>query len=76
MIDELLDQMRETMPGECSIVELKFFLGFTDEETAAMLNLPLRTMQARWQDARVWLFERAEAQQWRPRRASANATNS
>jgi RNA polymerase sigma factor (TIGR02999 family) len=64
-IDELLDQMQETMPVECTIVELKFFFGMTDEETAEVLGLPLRTMQAKWQDARIWLFERAEAQQWR-----------
>ena len=54
------------MPVECSIVELKFFFGMTDEETAEVLGLPLRSMQARWQDARIWLFEHAEAQQWRP----------
>ena len=65
-VDELLDSMRESMPLECSIVELKFFFGMTDEETAEVLGLPLRSMQARWQDARIWLFERAEAQQWRP----------
>lgn len=65
-IDELLDRMRETMPVECSVVELKFFFGMTDEETAEVLDLPLRSMQAKWHDARVWLFERAEAQQWKP----------
>lgn len=65
-IDELLEQMKDSMPLEHSIVELKFFFGMTDEETAELLRLPLRTMQVRWQDARIWLFERAEAQQWRP----------
>lgn len=65
-VDELLDGMQESMPIECSIVELKFFFGMTDEETAEVLGLPLRSLQARWQDARIWLFERAEAQQWRP----------
>lgn len=65
-INELLDRMRAVMPLECSIVELKFFFGMTDEETAESLSLPLRSMQSRWQDARIWLFERAEAQQWKP----------
>jgi RNA polymerase sigma factor (TIGR02999 family) len=65
-IDELLDEMEQSLPTECSIVELKFFFGMTDEETAEVLGLPLRSMQARWQDARIWLFEKAEAQQWRP----------
>jgi RNA polymerase sigma-70 factor, ECF subfamily len=77
-VDELLDRMKESMPLECSIVELKFFFGMTDEETAEVLGLPLRSMQAKWQDARIWLFERAEAQQWRPSKPvsrSATATN-
>ena len=60
IIDKLLDEMNETMPELCSIVELKFFLGLTDDETADALGLPLRTMQLRWQDARIWLFEKAE----------------
>lgn len=71
-IDELLDRMRETMPLECSIVEMKFFFGTTDEETAEILGLPLRSMQARWQNARIWLFENAEAQQWRPMKPAGN----
>lgn len=68
LIDELLDPMREMRPLECSIVELKCFLGLTDEETASILGLPLRTMQLRWHDARLWLFERAEAQGWQARK--------
>jgi RNA polymerase sigma factor (TIGR02999 family) len=66
LVDELLDSMRQTMAVECSIVELKCFLGFTDEEAAHALDLPLRTMQLKWHDARAWLFERAEARQWKP----------
>lgn len=69
-IDELLDRLNDSMPVECSIVELKFFFGMTDEETAEALGLPLRSMQARWQDARIWLFEQAGAQHWKPTRQS------
>ena len=75
VIDELLDQMRETMPEECSVVELKFFFGMTDEETADALGLPLRTTQAKWQDARIWLFEHAENQQWKPQKNAYAAPN-
>lgn len=68
LIDELLEPMRRELPLECSIVELKCFLGMTDKEAADILGIPLRTMQLRWHDARLWLFERAEAQGWRPAR--------
>ena len=57
-IDGLLDEMAPAHPQWCSIVELKFFLGFTDEETAEALGLPLRTMQRQFGDARRWLYER------------------
>ena len=30
------------------VVELKFFLGLTDEEAADMLGMKLRTMQRMW----------------------------
>ena len=61
MIDGLLDQLSETKPDWCTVVELKFFLGLTDEEAADMLGMKLRTMQRMWRDARIWLFEQMEA---------------
>jgi len=42
-------------------VDLKFFIGLTDEETADALGLPLRTVQRRFGDARRWLFEKLES---------------
>ena len=58
MVDSLLDNMAQENPLWCSVVELKFFLGLTDQETAETLDLPLRTVQRSWHDARSWLFER------------------
>jgi RNA polymerase sigma factor (TIGR02999 family) len=57
-IDKLLDELERTQPELCSVVELKFFLGLTDEEAANALGLKLRTFQRMWQDARQWLFGR------------------
>ena len=57
-IDSLLGDMAAEHPEWCSIVELKFFLGLTDEETAEVMGLSVRTMQRQWQDARHWLFEK------------------
>ena len=70
IIDELLTEMERSMPLECSIVELKFFLGMTNEETAEILGISVRTVQTHWQDARIWLFQRAEAQNWQPSKAA------
>ena len=42
------------------VVEMKYFLGLTDEEAAEAMGIKLRTMQRMWSDARQWLFERME----------------
>jgi len=60
-IDRLLEQLAETKPEWCTLVEVKYFLGLTDEEAAAMLGLKIRTMQRMWRDARKWLFEHMES---------------
>jgi len=61
-INGLLDELDKIHPEWCSIVEMKFFAGFTDEETAEALGTPLRSMQRKFGDARRWLFERLEPQ--------------
>jgi len=65
-VDRLLDQLANVNPEWCSLVELKYFLGLTDEEAAEVLGLKLRTMQRMWRDARRWLFEQTEAGHERP----------
>jgi RNA polymerase sigma factor (TIGR02999 family) len=60
-VDRLLDELGASKPDWCMIVEVKFFLGLTDEEAAETLGLKLRTMQRMWRDARKWLFERVES---------------
>ena len=59
-VDNLLDQLSQSNPDWCTVVELKFFLGLSDEETADMLGVKVRTMQRMWHKARGWLFEQME----------------
>jgi RNA polymerase sigma factor (TIGR02999 family) len=67
-VDRLLDQLAETKPEWCRIVEVKYFLGLTDDEAADALGMKLRTMQRMWLDAREWLFAHAD-----PNRAKQSA---
>jgi RNA polymerase sigma factor (TIGR02999 family) len=60
IIDRLLDELEQIEPEWSMLVEMKFFLGLTDEETADASGLPLRSMQRMWSDARQWLFTRLE----------------
>jgi RNA polymerase sigma factor (sigma-70 family) len=57
-VDELLDDLGRESPSRRALVELKFFLGLTDQETADALDITLHTMQREWYRARRWLFER------------------
>lgn len=56
----VLEDLEKANPAWCNLVELKFFLGLTDEEAADVLGMKLRSMQRMWRDARRWLFERME----------------
>jgi RNA polymerase sigma factor (TIGR02999 family) len=60
-VDRLLDKLAESKPEWCDVVEVKYFLGLTDEEAADALGLKLRTMQRMWRDARQWLFEQTDS---------------
>lgn len=57
-VDSLLNELQSQHPDWCLIVELKYFMGLTDKETAEVLGLRLRTMQRQFGDARRWLMER------------------
>jgi RNA polymerase sigma factor (TIGR02999 family) len=60
VVDGLLDELSETKPEWSMLVEMKFFLGLTDEEAAEAMGVKLRTMQRTWSDARRWLYTRME----------------
>lgn len=57
-VDEVLDELENKSSRQRIIVEMKFFLGLTDQETAEALKLSLRTFQREWHMARAWLFKR------------------
>lgn len=49
-------QRLETFDAElATVVELRFFGGMTEEETAAVLEVSDRTIRRQWQVARLWL---------------------
>ncbi len=59
-VDSLMDELAVSEPELCVAVEMKYVLGLTDQEAAAALEIPKRTLQRRWLEGRRWLFERAE----------------
>jgi RNA polymerase sigma factor (TIGR02999 family) len=60
-LNEALETLVQISPEQAEIVKLRFFAGFTEPETAEILNLSERTVQRQWSYAKAWLFERIEA---------------
>lgn len=54
-VDEALQRLREISPRQESIVEMRFYAGFTEEEVAEILHLSERTVKREWAVARAWL---------------------
>ena len=53
--DELLDQLAEKDEPMANVVKLRFFVGFSVQETADALDLSARTVNRHWTAAQAWL---------------------
>jgi RNA polymerase sigma factor (TIGR02999 family) len=54
-ISDALDQLAKVEPDLAQVVDLKFFCGLTFAEIANMQRLSERTVQRRWEKARIYL---------------------
>lgn len=55
-LDEALTRLEQIDPEEARIVELRYFVGLTNEEAAEALKISVATLKRRWAHARAWLF--------------------
>jgi len=54
-IDEALTRLAEFDPRRSKVVELRFFGGLTEDETAEVLHVAPRTVKRDWNVAKAWL---------------------
>jgi RNA polymerase sigma factor (TIGR02999 family) len=54
-IDDALNQLGRQDPRKARLVEMRFFGGLTAEESAAMLNLPVKVVRRELRVAQAWL---------------------
>jgi RNA polymerase sigma factor (TIGR02999 family) len=54
-LSDALDELAKVDPSLTQIVDLKFFCGFSFSEIAAMQGLSERTVQRKWDKARIYL---------------------
>jgi RNA polymerase sigma-70 factor, ECF subfamily len=54
-VDAALDRLAEWDPRQAKVVEMRFFAGLTEEETAEALGVSPRTVKRDWTVAKAWL---------------------
>jgi RNA polymerase sigma factor (TIGR02999 family) len=55
-LDDALQSLTALDPRKGRVVELRFFGGLTEEETAEALGISVNTVQREWSKARAWLY--------------------
>lgn len=68
-ISDALEQLARLEPHLAEIVDLKFFCGFSCAEIAALRGLSERTVQRKWEKARVYLYRELQHRTFDLRRA-------
>jgi RNA polymerase sigma factor (TIGR02999 family) len=56
-LDEALEQLAMEQPVVAQVVKLRYFAGLSMEQTAAALDMSLRTANRRWAYAKAWLYQ-------------------
>jgi RNA polymerase sigma factor (TIGR02999 family) len=57
-LDEALSALEQEDARLCRVVHLRYFAGFSIEETAEVLEMSPATVKRDWTYARAWLYER------------------
>jgi DNA-directed RNA polymerase specialized sigma24 family protein len=57
-LDDALKELAEIDAEAAQVVELRFFGGYTDKETAEILDRNFAKVRRDWEFARAWLYDR------------------
>jgi RNA polymerase sigma factor (TIGR02999 family) len=57
-LDDALSRLEMVDARACRVVELRYFTGLTERETAEALEISVATLKRDWNFARAWLFDR------------------
>ena len=59
-LDEALTDLERLHQRTSQVVELRFFGGLTEEETARVLGLSVATVKRDWEFAKLWLYDQVQ----------------
>jgi len=57
-LSEAVDELAAESPRAAQVVECRYFAGYSEPETARVLDISERTVRREWTMARAWLFRR------------------
>lgn len=60
LVDDALKELQELDAEAAQVVELKFFGGYTDQETANIMGINVAKVRRDWEFARAWLHHQLE----------------
>lgn len=55
-LNAAVERLASEMPRLAEVIECRFFGGYSEEDTARVLGMSLRTVQRDWLKARTWLY--------------------
>jgi RNA polymerase sigma factor (TIGR02999 family) len=58
LLDQALDELSTRDPRQSRIVELRYFGGLSEQETAQVLSISRATVTREWHTAKAWLYRR------------------
>jgi RNA polymerase sigma factor (TIGR02999 family) len=62
-LDDALEAFSKLAPRQAKVVELRYFGGLSEEETAEVLNISTRTVRRDWDFAKSWLMRELSVKQ-------------
>ena len=57
ILNEALERLNSIDPEACRLIELRYFVGLTIEETADLMHTSPTTVKREWLTARAWLYK-------------------
>ena len=62
-VDEVLARLSQLDPQQARVVEMRYFGGLSEEETAEAMGISARTVRREWVMAKSWLKSQLESRE-------------
>ena len=71
-VDDALQRLAAEDPQNAQLVKLRFFVGYTHDETAVLLGISEKTVRRQWKLAKAWLYQALKCMEGSPLQAEKN----